>query len=110
MTLGDRSAGRRGMATGDNYTPEVVDATAQAISQLRADFHSSAIVLTGHSGGAAITGNLLGWHPSEVNGALLVSCPCDLSTWRKSMVRTQFHRVGPFSLLFLLPVWKSIAH
>jgi pimeloyl-ACP methyl ester carboxylesterase len=86
---GERSDGDQGLATGDNYTPEVVDAVAAVIEQLKARFHPSHTVLVGHSGGAAITGDLLGRRPSAVDGALLVSCPCDLVAWRKQMMRMQ---------------------
>jgi pimeloyl-ACP methyl ester carboxylesterase len=86
---GERSEGTMGMATGDNYTPEVVDAVAGIIEQLKEKFHPSHIVLAGHSGGAAITGDLLGRLPSAVDGALLVSCPCDLAAWRKHMMKMQ---------------------
>jgi hypothetical protein len=37
-----------------------VDAVAQAIDQLKAKFNPVRTVLAGHSGGAAILGNLLG--------------------------------------------------
>jgi pimeloyl-ACP methyl ester carboxylesterase len=100
----DRSEGRRGMRTGDNYTPEVVDAVGQVVDQLKSKFLPRATVLIGHSGGAAIVGDLLGRRPDEVEGALLVSCPCDVNEWRKEMVKSQFRNVGPLSLLFLLPV------
>lgn len=86
---GERSDGDMGMATGDNYTPEVVDAIAAVIEQLKAKFHPSYTVLAGHSGGAAITGDLLGRRPSTVEGALLASCPCDLAAWRKHMMKMQ---------------------
>jgi pimeloyl-ACP methyl ester carboxylesterase len=86
---GERSDGEQGLATGDNYTPEVVDAVAGVIEQLKARFHPSYTVLAGHSGGAAITGDLLGRWPSTVDGALLASCACDLVAWRKYMMRLQ---------------------
>jgi len=102
--LNDQSGGKRGLRTGDNYTPEVVDAVAQAIRRLQITFHPRATALAGHSGGAAIAGDLLGRYPSEVNGALMVSYPCDVPAWRKHMVKYEFTQVGPFSLLFLAPV------
>jgi pimeloyl-ACP methyl ester carboxylesterase len=86
---GDRSEGDAGMATGDNYTPEVVDAVAAVVEQLKAKFHPSHTVLMGHSGGAAITGDLVGRRPSVVDGAMLVSCPCELSAWRAYMKKEQ---------------------
>jgi pimeloyl-ACP methyl ester carboxylesterase len=105
---GDRSEGRQGLRTGDNYTPEVIDAVAQIAGALRARFHPAAALLVGHSGGAAISADVLGRHPGVVDGALLVSCPCDVTAWRRRMIRSQFSRIGPFSLLFLAPV-KSLS-
>jgi pimeloyl-ACP methyl ester carboxylesterase len=97
---GERSDGNAGQATGDNYTPEVVDAVAGAIAQLKARFHPAHTVLAGHSGGAAITGDLLGRVPLAVDGALLVSCPCDLGAWRKYMMRQQKDN----------PIWSTPIH
>jgi pimeloyl-ACP methyl ester carboxylesterase len=94
---GEQSEGERGLTTGDNYTPEVVDAVAQAIDQLKTKFHPVHTVLIGHSGGAAITGDLLGRWPSTVDAALLVSCPCDLVAWRKHMQQMQNNN----------PIWSA---
>jgi hypothetical protein len=49
-STGEHSEGERGLTTGDNYTPEVVDAVAQAIDQLKAKFHPSHTVLAGSLG------------------------------------------------------------
>jgi pimeloyl-ACP methyl ester carboxylesterase len=81
----DSSDGMRGLTTGDNYTPEVVNAVAAVLSELRDRYHPRQIILVGHSGGAAIVGDLLGQQGAAVDGALLVSCPCDLAEWRKHM-------------------------
>jgi predicted esterase len=81
----DSSDGMRGFTTGDNYTPEVVNAVAAVLSELKDRYHSRRVILAGHSGGAAIVGNLLGRQGTAVDGALLVSCPCDLTEWRKHM-------------------------
>ncbi len=97
---GDRSEGDAGLATGDNYTPEVVDAIAEVITQLQARYHPAHTVLAGHSGGAAITADLLGRHPSAVDGALLVSCPCDLPAWRKYMAGRRNNN----------PIWSMPIH
>ena len=94
---GERSQGEQGLTTGDNYTPEVVDAIAQVIDQLKARFRPSFTVLVGHSGGAAITGDLLGRWPSEVNAALMASCPCDLVAWRKHMMQMRNNN----------PIWSA---
>jgi pimeloyl-ACP methyl ester carboxylesterase len=97
---GQRSDGNQGLATGDNYTAEVVDAVAGVIEQLKARFHPSHTVLMGHSGGAAITADLLGRVPSAVDGALLVSCPCDLGAWRQFMMKKQNNN----------PIWTMPIH
>jgi predicted esterase len=81
----DRSDGMRGETTGDNYTPEVVDAVATALAELKARYSPRKVVLVGHSGGAAILANLLGRSGAVADAALLVSCPCDLAAWRKHM-------------------------
>jgi predicted esterase len=81
----DRSDGMRGETTGDNYTPEVIDAVATAIGQLTARYHPRRTILVGHSGGSAIAADLLGSKGAVADAALLVSCPCDLAAWRKHM-------------------------
>jgi predicted esterase len=98
----DRSDGERGMTTGDNYTPLVVDAIAGVIDQLKARVHPRCAIVIGHSGGAAIAADALGRRPSAVNAALLVSCPCDLRVWRRHMLPVQKNPI------WLLPV-KSIS-
>jgi poly(3-hydroxybutyrate) depolymerase len=105
---GDRSQGERGRTTGDNYTPEVVDAVAQAIDQLKAKFHPAGTVLVGHSGGAAITGNVLGRWPSEVNAGFLVACPCDLAAWREHMRERQNARVWSEPVTSLSPIRSRV--
>ena len=45
-------------------------------------------IAVGHSGGAAITANILGTHPDLIDAALLVSCPCDVERWRAHMLST----------------------
>src|SRR5579863_6319825 len=83
---GERSEGELGRAIGDNYTRDRVDAVAGVIEELKARFHPVHTVLAGHSGGASIVGNLLGLRPSLMDGALLVSCNCDVPVWRKHML------------------------
>jgi pimeloyl-ACP methyl ester carboxylesterase len=81
----DSSDGLRGRETGDNWTPEVVNAVAAVLSELKGRYHPRRAILVGHSGGAAIVGDLLGQQGAMVDGALLVSCPCDVAEWRKQM-------------------------
>ena len=82
---GDTSDGKKGDATGDNYTPKVLNQLDAAIHQLIAELHPSAVVLMGHSGGAAISADLLAWDKGLAKAALLLSCPCDVPAWRKHM-------------------------
>jgi pimeloyl-ACP methyl ester carboxylesterase len=82
---GDTSDGVRGNATGDNYTPEVLNQMRAAIRQLKSQLHPAAVVLVGHSGGAAISADLMARDNGLARAALLLSCPCDVPTWRKHM-------------------------
>jgi pimeloyl-ACP methyl ester carboxylesterase len=86
---GDRSSGERGLTTGDNYTRDRIDMIAAAIGELRQRHNARAVILVGHSGGAAISADLLALHPHLAQAALLVSCPCDLPAWRAHMKATQ---------------------
>jgi pimeloyl-ACP methyl ester carboxylesterase len=81
----DRSEGKRGWTTGDNYAPDAIDAIDATIDDLKARYRPGRVILVGHSGGAAIAADLLGRHPSAADGAVLVSCPCDVPEWRKYM-------------------------
>ena len=83
----DVSSGKTGASIGDNYTPEVVDAVDAAIRQLKAAYHARAVVLVGHSGGGAISADLIGRHPQDVDGALLLACGCDPNEFMTRFVR-----------------------
>jgi predicted esterase len=88
---GNVSEGVRGQTTGDNYNAQNTDAIAAAIGDLKQRFRSRRVIVVGHSGGAAITANVLSRRPSLVDAALLVSCPCDVDRWREHMFqKTQF--------------------
>ena len=86
---GNRSSGVEGRWVGDNYTIQVVDAIAGAIDTLRRVFNPGHVILVGHSGGAAITADLIGRHPRLVDAAVLVSCPCDVPKFRHHMFDLQ---------------------
>ena len=93
---GDRSDGDMGNAADDNYTPEVTDAIAIAVSSLKQKFGARRVILVGHSGGAAIAANILGRHPDVADAALLVACACDPE---RSRARTRKIRASP--------IWKG---
>lgn len=79
------SDGARGDTVGTNYDAPRVAQIAAAISQLKAHYGASAVVLAGHSGGSAITAKLIAAYPDLVDHAVIVSCPCDINPWRKNM-------------------------
>lgn len=88
---GRRSSGSDG-GRRDHYTAENVDAIAAALRGLRRRYGKARLIVIGHSGGAATTATILGRHPGVIDTAILVSCPCDLPTWRTSRGRSQWHR------------------
>jgi pimeloyl-ACP methyl ester carboxylesterase len=109
---GDRSAGKMGLTTGDNYTTEIVDTVAEVIRQLKQKFHPARTVLAGHSGGAAISADLLGRWPALANAALLVSCPCDVTAWRKHMLKLQKNPIwlAPVNSLSPIDLADKVPH
>jgi pimeloyl-ACP methyl ester carboxylesterase len=66
----------------DNYTAHNIDAIADAIRNLKRYHKTPKVVLAGYSGGANITGVILGRHPDIASGAVLLACACDLSRYR----------------------------
>jgi pimeloyl-ACP methyl ester carboxylesterase len=84
-SFGDTSSGERGMTTGDNYTRDRLEMIATAIRALKAEYEPRQVILLGHSGGAALSADLLALHPDLADKALLASCPCDLEPWRQHM-------------------------
>lgn len=96
---GNRSSGVEGRWVGDNYTTQVVDEIAAAIDTLRHTFKPGHVILVGHSGGAAITADLIGRHPRLVDAAVLVSCPCELAAFRRHMADLQHQ-----------PIWWMPVH
>lgn len=93
--FGAQSEGRRGGASGDDYTKEVALDVSNAIVALRHDFLSKQVVLVGHSGGAAIAANVAAVSPELINSLVLISCPCDVPAFRLHMARQQ---LSPFFL------------
>jgi pimeloyl-ACP methyl ester carboxylesterase len=112
----DSSDGMRGYTTGDNWTPEVVGAVVSVVSALKDKYHPRRVILVGHSGGAAIVGDLLGQQGAAVDGVLLVSCPCDVTTWRKHMQSVKggaiwdhpVRSLSPLALVDAVPVSAKI--
>ncbi len=93
------SNGRKGLTSGDNYTPQVISTISELIWQLKQIYHPVETIAVGHSGGAAILGDLIGLKPALVDKAVLVSGPYDVSKWRHYMWKQQ-----NYDPVWLLPV------
>jgi pimeloyl-ACP methyl ester carboxylesterase len=96
--MGGRSEGDRGFALADNYTLDDIASVANAATALMVRYHAADLTLVGHSGGATIAADILALFTGLARGALLVSCPCDVSAFRWSMMK---HQWNP---LWLIPV------
>jgi pimeloyl-ACP methyl ester carboxylesterase len=83
------SKGKRGFTTGDNYTIENIEAIASAIHQFQLIYHPSKTILVGHSGGSAITADIIALKPGLIDKAVIVSCPCNVPDWRNYMSKRQ---------------------
>lgn len=84
---GRTSPGARGLANGDGYTRERVGEVARTLIALRKRYRRANIILAGDGGGAALAANLIGIYPALADGLLLLSCPCALPEWRRSMAK-----------------------
>jgi pimeloyl-ACP methyl ester carboxylesterase len=80
-SAGARSSGSDN-GRSDNWQKSTIAEIGAVIERLRDRFRPRKVVLVGHSGGAAIAAVLMGMKPQLAQAALLVSCPCDMQTWR----------------------------
>ncbi len=71
----------------DSYTARNVAVVGKAIAALKTRYKARRVVAVGHSGGAAISGVLIGQQPGLIDAAVLVSCPCDIARWRSDKNR-----------------------
>lgn len=78
---GNRSTGARGRSSSDYYTPRRVGEIAAAVQNLKTFYGAGKTILIGQSGGAVISGVIIGKHPGVADGVILMSCPCDLLGW-----------------------------
>lgn len=51
------------------------------------------LAVAGHSGGAAITANIMARSSKLIDSALLVSCPCGVEKWRKNMFELTANKI-----------------
>lgn len=99
----NRSPGQKGLTTGDNYTPEIIDDIAAAIKNLQNLYHPSNTIIAGHSGGSAITADIINRYPGIANAAVIVSCPCNLPVWRAHMKSLQKNKIWDQPVTSLSP-------
>ncbi|MFY9211051.1 MAG: alpha/beta hydrolase [Aestuariivita sp.] len=71
----------------DHYTKRNNQLVAQTIQNMAQQLGTTKVIGVGHSGGAAQLGGVLGLAPGLLDSAVLVSCPCDIATWRASKGR-----------------------
>ena len=82
---GHQSDGLVGRKMGDNYTATVVSALVDTIRAAQREWRTDQTIVIGHSGGAALAALIASLDPDVQDRTVLVACPCDLSSWRKSM-------------------------
>jgi pimeloyl-ACP methyl ester carboxylesterase len=106
---GHHSQGCSGQRDGDNWGVQDTDAIADAIAALKRRYKAREVVVAGHSGGAAITANILGRRPGLIDAALLVSCPCgNVNRWRADMLRLTGFSVFRGNIQSLSPIGQVL--
>lgn len=70
----------------DTYTAENISEIGTAIERLKSRYKPGKVIIIGDSGGSAMAAVLLGMKPGLAEGAVLVSCPCELVSWRAGTV------------------------
>jgi pimeloyl-ACP methyl ester carboxylesterase len=116
MRIGYSGGGRsstglasRSESRSEIYTPDEMDAIADATNRLKTHYGAHSVVMIGHSGGAVMTGVILGRHPGLVQRALLLSCPCDVPTWRQINNRKPLSRAeSPHDYIESIPAGTMI--
>lgn len=68
----------------ERFTGRELDSIAAAIAALKSLHKAKRVVVIGHSGGALISGVLLGRAAPLINSVILISCPCNVPEWRES--------------------------
>jgi pimeloyl-ACP methyl ester carboxylesterase len=93
----------------DHYTAANIDAIADAIRRLKERYGVTRTIVLGHSGGAAITAVMLGKHPGIADGAVLVSCPCNIPEWRLQWGKNLWRKsLSPHAFIDGIPSTSTI--
>ena len=68
----------------DHYTEANNATVADGVARLKEHYGATRVVLVGHSGGAAMSGVVMGRYPGVADAAFLISCPCNVERWRSN--------------------------
>ena len=97
------NSGRR-----DSYTSDNVDEVTAATQSLQKYYGVKNTVLVGHSGGAAYAGVMIGRTPGIASGALILSCPCDIGSWRSDHQARPWGSLSPINFYKTVPVATKV--
>jgi len=102
---GNHSDGIKGNTTGDNYTMEVINNLTEVVKELKIRYKPNQTIIVGHSGGAAISADIISSTSNLIDKSVLVSCPCDVEKWRSYMSsKQQFYRPWKDSVKSISPI------
>lgn len=88
----------------DNYRPETVSTIATAIQGLKDFYQARCTILIGHSGGAMMSGIILGKNPGLASGAVLTSVVGDVHAWAKKHGYGNYsHSLSPDNFINHIP-------
>ncbi len=65
----------------DNYRPHTVQTLADSVKKLKEFYQARCTILIGHSGGALMSGIILGKYPALADGAVLAAVVGNLHAW-----------------------------
>lgn len=87
----------------DSYRPETVATLAAAVANLKNFYQPRCTILIGHSGGAMMSGVILGKYQNLVNAAVLASVVGDVPRWSKAHHWGDYsHSLSPY--MFVKPI------
>jgi predicted esterase len=88
----------------DCYTVTNLDEMTAVVQSLKNHYKPSKTILIGHSGGAAISGVMIGRTPGIAEGAILLACPCNISQWRSMQNRSgSYNSLSPSDFIKNIP-------
>lgn len=88
----------------DNYRPHTVVTLAAAVKRLKDFFQTRCTILVGHSGGAMMSGIILGKYPELANGAVLASVVGNVHAWAKKHKDGDYpHSLSPDTFIDSIP-------